>query len=162
MYTLQDYKAATDYCLNNSKDAKHRKHLFHILFSLYMNPSYQNEEKLLMPCLNLLNGPFSSHFDIPKLIDLIPNNWSIKLTSRFLENVLQANLARKHSVLVKKNICSSHKFALQKCMHSLRQVQLYVDGDECFKCSKPLDSCVFIRQPNGKLCHTSCKDTLRK
>jgi vacuolar protein sorting-associated protein 3 len=42
VYTLNDYSSATEYCLRNSKDSvKQRKHLFNILFQIYMNPTYK-------------------------------------------------------------------------------------------------------------------------
>ncbi len=37
------------------------------------------KEKLLKPCLNLLNSPLSNNFDIPKLIGLIPKYLMIKI-----------------------------------------------------------------------------------
>ena len=122
---------------------------------------FQSEkEKLLTPCLNLLNSPLSDNFDIPKLIDLIPNNWSIKLTSNFLANILQSNLAKKRNNSVKKNIYSNYKLSLQGTMYALRKEQLYIDEDNsCSRCFKTFDSSIFIRQPNGKLCHTTCKIT---
>lgn len=41
VYTLGDYTAAINYCLNNSRDSvKSRKQLFNILFSIYTNPNY--------------------------------------------------------------------------------------------------------------------------
>ena len=42
VYNLEDYKAATSYCLKNSNDSlKIRKNLFNILFSIYLNPTYR-------------------------------------------------------------------------------------------------------------------------
>jgi hypothetical protein len=100
----------------------------------------------------------SSNFDIPKLIGIMPSNWSIKLTSDFLNNSLSNSLAKKRNNSVQKNIYSNYKFSLQKTMHELRKEQLYIDEDTCCsRCFKTFDSCFFIRLPNGKLCHTMCK-----
>ena len=40
---LKDYGAAENYCLVNSqtKDPAYRKRLFHILLSVYLDPSYE-------------------------------------------------------------------------------------------------------------------------
>jgi vacuolar protein sorting-associated protein 3 len=42
VYTLEDYSAATNYCLLNSKNSiEKRKKLFNLLFSIYMNPKIE-------------------------------------------------------------------------------------------------------------------------
>jgi hypothetical protein len=78
--------------------------------------------------LELLNDK-PSNFDITKVIDMIPNNWSIKLTHQFVENVLQSNLRRKRTALVEKHISHQFKFLLQKELFNLKKEQLYVDDD---------------------------------
>ena len=79
--------------------------------------------------------------------------------NQFLENVLQNSLSKKCNTLVKKNIYSNYKFSLQDSVYALRKEQLYIDEDSrCSKCFKSFDSCIFTRQSNGKLCHTTCKD----
>ena len=131
VYTLNDYKSATEYCINNSKDSlKQRKHLFNILFSIYMNPAYSEKEKLLAPTLELLNNNrYSSNFDMPKLIETIPNNWSMKLASEFLKNGLSSNLSQKRFVKVYKTIANNYRFQLQTQSHELRRELLYIDED---------------------------------
>ena len=130
VYNLQDYASATEYCLRNSKDStKLRKHLFQLLFQLLLSPANNEREKLLKPTLELLNSHLISSFDIPKLIEILPNNWSVKITSDFLQNVLQSNLSTKNNYSVEKNICAVHKFSLQTRMHNLRKEQLYLDDD---------------------------------
>ncbi|CAF0716807.1 unnamed protein product [Brachionus calyciflorus] len=159
VYNLGDYKAATNYCLKNSNDSlKTRKNLFNILFSIYLNPTYSERERFLKPTLDLMNSKLIIYFDIPKLLDMIPNNWSLKLTGDFLQNVLSHNLFRKRTKLVEKNLATNYKFYLQTVLFSLKKEQLYVDDDtKCQKCHRPFDSTVLVRQPSGKLSHKSCK-----
>lgn len=164
VYTLQDYTSATEYCLRNSKDSlKKRKNLFHILFTIYMNPNYIDRDKLLKPALELLDSKLISSFDIPKLLEIIPSNWSVKITSNFLMNSLQKNLALKNNYSVEKKMCANFKFSLQTITYDLRKEQLYIDDDSrCCKCHKTFESSIFIRQPNGKLSHIMCKNDLLK
>lgn len=123
-----------------------------------MNPSYTEKEKLLKPTLDLLNSKLIVYFDVPKVIDMIPNNWSLKLTGEFLQNVLNTNLGRKRNTICHKHLANNYKFYLQSVLFNLRKEQLYIDEDsQCQKCQQTFDSPVLIRQPNGKLSHTTCK-----
>jgi len=165
VYTLQDYQAAKDYCLRNSKDsAKTRKLLFHTLFTVYMNPTYSERDKLLKPTLDLLNNSgLVNHFDIPKLIEIIPSNWSIKLTSGFLLNVLEKSLSTRGLCSVEKSMSTSYKLTLQAITCDLKKEQLYIDEDtRCCKCHKTFESSICVRQPNGKLSHLMCRNELLK
>ncbi len=86
---------------------------------------------MLRPTLELLNSNMVSEgmFDIPKLLEIIPDNWSIKLTSNFLLNILNSNVANKNKNLIQKNIYSNYKFSLKQIVHDLRKELLYVDDD---------------------------------
>ena len=163
VYTLHDYKSAINYCLNNSRDSvKTRKQLFNTLFSIYTNPSYSDSESLIKPTTELLNSKLIVYFDMPKMLEMIPNKWSMKLAGGFLQNALNTNLAKKRNCSVEKNISLNYKFELQTVLLELKKEQLYVDEDcKCFKCHKPLESSVFMRYPNGKLSHTLCKNENR-
>ncbi len=108
---------------------KSRKHLFNTLLSIYTNPSYADKEKLLKPTIDLLNSKLATNFEMPKIIESVPNNWSMKLAGEFLQNVLQTNLAKKQNILVERNIALSHKFNLQKIVFNLKKEQLYIDED---------------------------------
>ena len=87
------------------------------------------KENLFKPTLDLLNSKLLSNFDLPKLIEMIPNNWSMNLTNEFLQNALRYNLSRKRNNAVQKNISNNYKFTLQTIMHNLKKEQLYIDED---------------------------------
>lgn len=81
------------------------------------------------PTLELLNSPLISNFDIPKLIEIMPNNWSVKVTSNFLLNILQKNLAEKSNISVRRNLSSNLKIDLKTVTYHLKKEQLYIDDD---------------------------------
>lgn len=87
------------------------------------------KDKLLKPTLDLLNSRLTENFDIPKVLDMIPENWSMKLTGDFLLNVLSTNLSRKRTNLVEKSIANNHRIRLQAELYDLKKEQLYVDDD---------------------------------
>ncbi|RNA43847.1 Transforming growth factor-beta receptor-associated 1 [Brachionus plicatilis] len=151
VYNLEDYVTAMNYCLKHSKDSmKNRKLLFNTLFSIYLSPSYKDKEKLLKPALDLMNSNLIIYFDIPKLLEMIPNNWSLKMTGDFLSSVMHYNLSRKHCKLAEKNLAVTHKVALKTNLYNIQKEQLYIDDDSlCYKCHKQFDSTVIIRLPNG-------------
>lgn len=41
VHKLKDYTAAETYCLVNAKDGAYKRKLFHILLSVYLDPSYE-------------------------------------------------------------------------------------------------------------------------
>ena len=84
---------------------------------------------LVNPAVELLDSKLIIHFDIPKLLETVPNNWSMKLTAGFLQNALNSNLARKRQILAEKNIALNHKFNLQTTLFELKKEQLYIDED---------------------------------
>jgi hypothetical protein len=88
-----------------------------------------DKEKLIKPTLELLNSKLISNFDMPKLLEMVPNNWSMKLTGQFLQNALQTTLAKKRNDMAEKSIALSHKFELQTTLFTLKKEQLYVDED---------------------------------
>lgn len=84
---------------------------------------------MLQPTLELMNSNLIIYFDIPKLMELIPNNWSLKMTSEFLNNVMHYNLSQKHYKLVEKNLAVTHKVALKTSLYNIQKEQLYIDDD---------------------------------
>ncbi len=129
-----------------------------------MNPNYSERDKLLKPTMDLLNNTgLVDNFDIPKLIEIIPNNWSVCLTSDFLMNVIKKNLANKGLCAVKKSISTSYKLTLQALASDLKKEQLYIDEDtRCCKCHKTFESSICVRQQNGKLSHLVCRNEVLK
>ena len=87
------------------------------------------KENLFKPTLDLLNSKLLPNFDLPKLIEMIPNNWSMEFTNEFLQNALCHNLSRKRNFRVEKNISNQYKFNLQTVLHGLKKEQLYIDED---------------------------------
>lgn len=128
-----------------------------------MDPNYSERDKLLKPTLDLLNSKLIAYFDIPKLIDIIPNNWSLKLTSDFLLESMERNLSVRNRNSARKAMCDNYKFSLQMIAFDLKKEQLYIDEDSrCCKCHKRFEASVFTRQPNGKLSHVMCRNDLLK
>ena len=118
-----------------------------------------DKENYLKPTLELLNSKFLSNFDLPKLIEMIPNNWSLELTNEFLQNALRHNLSKKRNFSVEKNIANNYKFNLQTILQGLKKEQLYLDEDsKCFKCHKSFDSSIFAKMPKKAILEKSKKN----
>lgn len=79
--------------------------------------------------MELLNSRLVDSFDVPRLLDMIPSNWSMKLTGGFLVNVLSSSLSRKRTNLVEKSIANNYRVHLQVELNELKKEQLYVDDD---------------------------------
>ena len=92
-----------------------------------------DKDRLLKPTLDLLNSRLVDSFDVPRVLEMIPSNWSMKLTGDFLLNVLNSTLRRKHNNLVQKSIANNYTIHLQAELQELKKEQLYVDDDRLLK-----------------------------
>ncbi|CAH1787440.1 unnamed protein product [Owenia fusiformis] len=158
VHKLKDFGQAENYCILNSKgkDSFHRKQLFHTLLSVYLDPSYERRDLLVTPAVNLLNNN-QGNFDATKVLQLIPDNWSIGLLQSFLASTvrkhmhdfrttrLQRMLSRGENLIVKKESIESQREALQ-----------LVEEKSCAVCDRSFDEPTFIRYPNGIITHTQC------
>lgn len=97
---------------------------------------WSEKENLFKPTLDLLNSKLLPNFDLPKLIEMIPNNWSMEFTNEFLQNALHHNLSRRRNFRVEKNISNQYKFSLQTVLHGLKKEQLYIDEDRLYGVDK--------------------------
>ncbi|XP_067842301.1 transforming growth factor-beta receptor-associated protein 1 homolog isoform X2 [Heptranchias perlo] len=95
VHKLKDFQAAEDYCLwnSNGKEPSYRQRLFHMLLALYLH-SGVTSDALVMAGVDLLNN-HAVEFDAVRVLQLIPENWSIQLLSPFLTGAMRASFHSK-------------------------------------------------------------------
>ncbi|KAH9518827.1 transforming growth factor, beta receptor associated protein 1 [Bulinus truncatus] len=158
VHKLKDYGAAENYCQVNSqgKEPGYRKRLFHVLLSVYLDPSYERRDTLVAPAIELLNSSVAD-FDTLKVLQLLPDNWSIGLLSQFLTRAMrmsmhnyrmtriQRMMARGENLLVKQNFIEMQKDAV-----------IMNDERVCAVCNRAFNDSTFVRYPNGVITHVHC------
>lgn len=134
VHKLQDYGAAENYCDINSKgrDLTFRKRLFQILLGVYLDPMEGRKDSLLAPAISLLNSDVAD-FDTVRVLQLIPDSWSVGLVKQFLRHSVEYQMIRQ------------------------RREPVYLsEGRLCQVCNQNFTEAKFVRYPNGVITHTHC------
>lgn len=158
VHKLKDYGAAENYCLVNSqaKDASVRKRLFHTLLSVYLDPSYEQRDSLVQPAVTLLNSNLSE-FDSVKVIQSIPENWSVSLLSQFLMRTTRKSMNSCRNKRIERMMSRGEN--LQITQNSIEMQRNYVtmnDDRMCAMCNRAFSDTSFVRYPNGVVTHVHC------
>ncbi|CAE1177008.1 VPS3 [Acanthosepion pharaonis] len=156
VHKLKDYTAAETYCLVNAKDGAYKRKLFHILLSVYLDPSYEKKDTLIAPAIALLNSNVAE-FDSVKVLQLLPENWSVGLLSQFLSRSVRRSM----------NLCRTKKIermlarweALQmkhNCIDLQKESVCMTEDRLCAVCNRTFHDSTFLRYPNGVITHIHC------
>ncbi|XP_072162816.1 transforming growth factor-beta receptor-associated protein 1-like [Diadema setosum] len=158
VHKLQDYGAAENYCVVNSKDQDlaYRRRLFQLLLSVYLDPMEGKKDSLLGPAMNLLNSP-DADFDTVRVLQLLPENWSVGVISRFLANAVRASTHGSRMSRVQHTLSRSENLQLRgevgahgRCLIPMTEDRL------CQVCQRPFSEPTFVRYPNGVVTHAQC------
>jgi hypothetical protein len=89
---------------------------------------------------------------------MIPKNWSINLINRYLENMIVKSKNSRTSLMIKKTLYKNLNNNLRLNMNNMQEEKIRVDDQSnCSICKEMLNTVsMFIREPNGKLCHLNC------
>ena len=133
---LGDIKAAEDYCADSSS-AQETKNKLDILMSIYI--SQQLLSKKQWRAIRLISN-FHQHFDMAKLLQILPGEWKLKDISGLLAaGVSKMEMAATEAVFVRQLLVS-------------RQMQLKCESIAHLKAS----SAIYLPLDRPKSC-TGCK-----
>ncbi|KNC98386.1 uncharacterized protein SPPG_06092 [Spizellomyces punctatus DAOM BR117] len=183
---LNDHATAEQYCLTKSaetttsvdsrqapqqlagaatttkKDDSLRRHLLFTLLQLYLESGERGG--MIKYAVQLLNR-HSLDFDVIKVLDIIPNHWSLDMLSGFLTSSMRRSLhSHRESHIVRALSRGDHFKVHTKLIEAsqlLPPVYIPVDGVRCVVCGKVVsDPTVFARLPAGGIVHLHCNGTL--
>ncbi|XP_078401715.1 transforming growth factor-beta receptor-associated protein 1 homolog isoform X1 [Cetorhinus maximus] len=161
VHKLKDFQAAEDYCLWNShgKDPSCRQRLFHMLLALYLHPGVTSDA-LAMAGVDLLNNR-AVEFDAIRVLQLVPENWSIQLLSPFLTRAMRGSFHSKCTAELSSGLARSenlnYKYAKVKSRGNIITLS---DKKVCQVCRDFFTEPVFVRYPDGRLAHIQCATKL--
>lgn len=158
VHELRDYVAAENYCLVNSdgRESGYRKRLLHILLSVYLDPANEKKDSLVAPAINLLNSNVRD-FDVAKVIQIIPDNWSITLLSQFLKMAIRMNMHMHRMRHLECMMSRGENLQVKQiCIENQREAIIMTDDRLCAVCNRPFSDTSFVRYPNGVLTHRQC------
>ncbi|XP_020385326.2 transforming growth factor-beta receptor-associated protein 1 homolog [Rhincodon typus] len=157
VHKLKDFEAAEDYCLWNSnrKDSTCRQRLFHMLLALYLQPGVTSDA-LAMAGVDLLNN-HAVEFDAVRVLQQVPDNWSIQLLSPFLTRAIRGSFHSKCTAELTSGLARSenlnYKYAKVKSRGNIITLS---DKKVCQICQGFFTEPIFVRYPDGGLAHIQC------
>ncbi|XP_060603083.1 transforming growth factor-beta receptor-associated protein 1-like [Ruditapes philippinarum] len=158
VHKLRDYGAAENYCLVNSegRDTAYRKRLFHILLSVYLDPANEKKDLMVGPAINLLNSNVGD-FDVAKVIQIIPDSWSIALLSDFLKKAVRTNMHTHRMTRVERMMSRGENLLVKEIsIEGQHQPIVMTEEKPCAVCNRPFNEPSFVRYPNGIITHIHC------
>lgn len=158
VHKLRDFSAAERYCSVNSdgKDVPYRTRLFQTLLSVYLDPNNERRDLFVAPAVSLLNNN-RAEFDCVKVLQLIPDNWSIGLLHQFLTNSVRKSLSRSRTVKVERMLARGENLHIRSEAVGLTNRPLLMTEERlCAVCSRGFTDPVFLRFPSGVVTHVHC------
>ncbi|KAK7098537.1 transforming growth factor-beta receptor-associated protein 1-like [Littorina saxatilis] len=158
VHKLKDFGGAENYCLVNSegKDPAYRKRLFHILLSVYLDPSYERRDTLITPAVTLLNSSVAE-FDTIKVLQLLPDNWSVGLLSQFLTRAVRSSMHNSRMTRIERMMSRVENLRCKEQCIELQRDPVVVNEERlCAVCKRAFNDPTFVRYPNGVVTHVHC------
>ncbi|KAH3886109.1 transforming growth factor-beta receptor-associated protein 1-like [Dreissena polymorpha] len=158
VHQLRDYAAAENYCIVNSegRDLNYRKRLFHILLSVYLDPANEKKELLVEPAIDLLNSNVTD-FDVAKVIQIIPDTWSIAMLSLFLRRAVRTNMHGNRMTHIERMMSRGENLLVkQTSIEDMREAIVMNEEKPCAVCNRTFSDPSFVRYPNGVITHIHC------
>ncbi|XP_032365134.1 transforming growth factor-beta receptor-associated protein 1 isoform X1 [Etheostoma spectabile] len=149
-----DLQAAEAYCCRaaQGRDSQFRQTLLLTLLQIYLS-----SEALTSAAVDLLNNN-PRVFVAEKIIQLLPDSWSIQLVSQFLVRSLRESFHQRQMARLQKALgqveCMRHK-AIWQMQASNKKFRLD-KGQKCKVCQRDLAEPQFAFNFHGELMHTSC------
>ncbi|XP_064600183.1 transforming growth factor-beta receptor-associated protein 1-like [Liolophura sinensis] len=158
VHKLKDYGGAENYCLVNShgKEHSYRKRLFHILLNVYLDPNYERRDVLLGPAVALLNSN-ESDFDTVKVLQALPDSWSVGLLSQFLSRATRKSMNHSRTTRIERMLARGENLQVKQASIQLQSDPVVLTEEQmCAVCNRAFSETTFVRYPNGVVTHVHC------
>ncbi|XP_031166128.1 transforming growth factor-beta receptor-associated protein 1 isoform X2 [Sander lucioperca] len=148
-----DLQAAEAYCCRaaQGQDSQFRQTLLLTLLQIYLS-----SEVLTSAAVDLLNNN-PRVFVAEKIIQLLPDSWSIQLVSQFLVRSLRESFHQRQMARLQKALgqveCRRHKVIWMQASNTKFRLD---KGQKCKVCQRDLAEPQFACNLHGELMHTSC------
>ncbi|XP_062566210.1 transforming growth factor-beta receptor-associated protein 1-like [Saccostrea cucullata] len=130
VHKLKDFGAAENYCMVNSsgKDPMVRKRLFHALLNVYLDPSYEQKDKLIKPAVELLNNNVAD-FDTVKVLQSLPDNWSVHIISQFLSRAVRKSMNLSRNTRIERMMSRGENLRVKQTSIELQREFVTMNDD---------------------------------
>uniref|UniRef100_A0AAZ3RRR3 CNH domain-containing protein n=1 Tax=Oncorhynchus tshawytscha TaxID=74940 RepID=A0AAZ3RRR3_ONCTS len=161
VHQLKDFPAAEAYCVwcSASRDPAYQQSLFHLLLGVYLDrdlPSSTVTGELEMAAVDLLNR-HGEVFDAVRVLDLLPEGWSLQLLRPFLGRALRGSMHACRTSQVALGLARSENIQLQHDRLKQRRSPVLVSQKKgCVLCHNTFSEPDCVCLPGGVPVHTHC------
>uniref|UniRef100_A0A8C7IGV3 Transforming growth factor, beta receptor associated protein 1 n=1 Tax=Oncorhynchus kisutch TaxID=8019 RepID=A0A8C7IGV3_ONCKI len=161
VHQLKDFPAAEAYCVwgSASRDPAYQQSLFHLLLGVYLDrdlPSSTVTGELEMAAVDLLNR-HGEVFDAVRVLDLLPEGWSLQLLRPFLGRALRGSMHACRTSQVALGLARSENLQLQHDRLEQRRSPVLVSQKKgCVLCHNTFSEPDCVCLPGGVPVHTHC------
>ncbi|KAG8197505.1 hypothetical protein JTE90_007243 [Oedothorax gibbosus] len=155
VHQLQDHDSAEDYCLRMStgRDKKYRHRLFYALLSVYLDNTLEDHkrEELLPAAIQLLNSELAE-FDVTKVLQLIPSNWSVAILDQFLTRALRSSLHHRYCCKLQSSLSRGENLQVKFSKIHIENTSIVMTEERiCAVCKRSFVEPSFARHSNAKI-----------
>lgn len=158
VYELNDFEGAVDHCefYSKNRDLSYRKRLFFSLLSVYLQSEGKRTDSMVTAAVSLLNTHVHD-FDPLKVMEIIPQEWSVGLVSPFLIGLSRQSLHVNRATKIKKNLVRAENIKAKKgyIYHTTKRVAI-TEETFCRVCRRPFNDGNIARYPNNVITHIHC------
>lgn len=164
VHELRDFPSAEAYCIwaSESRDAAYRQKLFHLLLGVYLSPQSQagapggGGGELEMAAVDLLNR-HGEVFDAVRVLNLLPESWSLQLLRPFLGRAVRASMHACRTSQIALGLARSENLQLLHDRLKERKKPILVsDKKGCFMCHNTFSEPEVVCLPGGVPVHSHC------
>ncbi|XP_010885012.1 transforming growth factor-beta receptor-associated protein 1 homolog [Esox lucius] len=164
VYQLKNFPAAEDYCVwgSASQGPAYRQHLYHLLLGVYLDLDAPGRGagagggELEVAAVDLLNR-HGELFDAVRVLDLIPEGWSLELLRPFLVRALRGTMHARRTSQVSLGLARSENLQLQHDRLKQRGGPVLLsDKKGCHLCHNTFTGPDCVCLPGGRPVHTHC------
>ncbi|XP_035529185.1 transforming growth factor-beta receptor-associated protein 1 [Morone saxatilis] len=153
VYQERDLQAAEAFCCRaaQDQDSQFRQTLLLNLLQIYLS-----SEDLTSAAVDLLNNN-PRVFAAEKVIQLLPDSWSVQLVSQFLVGSLRETLHQRQMARLQKALSQAELMRHKVIWMPASKTKFRLDkGQKCKVCQRDLAEPQFLCNLHGELMHTSC------
>lgn len=163
VHELKDFPSAEAYCIwaSESRDTAYRQKLFHLLLEVYLDPQSQGASaggggELEMAAVDLLNR-HGEVFDAVRVLNLLPESWSLQLLRPFLGRAVRASMHACRTSQIALGLARSENVQLLHDRLKERKKPIIVsDKKGCFMCHNTFSEPEVVCLPGGVPVHAHC------
>ncbi|XP_026161773.1 transforming growth factor-beta receptor-associated protein 1 isoform X1 [Mastacembelus armatus] len=150
----QDLSTVEAYCdrAAQGQDSQFRQALLFTLLQIYLS-----SEDLTSAAVDLLNKS-PQVFEAEKVIQLLPDSWSVQLVSKFLVRSLRETFHQRQMAKLQKALAQAELMRHKVIWMQASKTKFRMDKEQkCKVCQRNLTEPQFALNLHGELMHTSCK-----